>query len=55
MAQCVVFYAVDLDLAYREGSHRASGKRDHRACLGVGRTPKKSLVDVEPKRGEDLR
>jgi hypothetical protein len=24
-------------------------------CLGVGRPPKTSLVDVEPKRGEDLR
>jgi hypothetical protein len=32
-----------------------SGRRDHRVCLGIGRPPKTPLVDVEPKRGEDLR
>jgi hypothetical protein len=32
-----------------------SGRRDPRVCLGVGRPPKTSLVDVEPKRGEDSR
>jgi hypothetical protein len=32
-----------------------SGRRDLRVCLGVGRRPKMPLVDVEPKRGEDLR
>jgi hypothetical protein len=32
-----------------------SGRRDRRVCLGVGRPPKTPLVDVEPKRGEDLR
>jgi hypothetical protein len=32
-----------------------SGRRDRRVCLGVGRPPKMPLVDVEPKRGEDLR
>jgi hypothetical protein len=33
----------------------ASGRRDRRACLSVGIPPKTPLVDVEPKRGEDLR
>jgi hypothetical protein len=32
-----------------------SGRRDRRVCLGIGRPPKMPLVDVEPKRGEDLR
>jgi hypothetical protein len=32
-----------------------SGRRDRRVCLGVGRPPKTPLVDVEPKRGGDLR
>jgi hypothetical protein len=32
-----------------------SGRRDCRVCLGIGRPPKTPLVDVEPKRGEDLR
>jgi hypothetical protein len=32
-----------------------SGRRDTRVCLGVGRPPKTPLVDVELKRGEDLR
>jgi hypothetical protein len=32
-----------------------SGRRDPRVCLSVGRPPKMPLVDVEPKRGEDLR
>jgi hypothetical protein len=32
-----------------------SERRDRRVCLGVGRPPKMPLVDVEPKRGEDLR
>jgi hypothetical protein len=32
-----------------------SGRRDCRVCLGVGRPPKTPLVDVEPKRGQDLR
>jgi hypothetical protein len=32
-----------------------SGRRDHRVCLGIGRPAKTSLVDVEPKIGEDLR
>jgi hypothetical protein len=27
----------------------------HRVCLGIGRPPKTPLVDVEAKRGEDLR
>jgi hypothetical protein len=30
------------------------GRRDPRICLGVGRPPNTLLVDVEPKRGEDL-
>jgi hypothetical protein len=29
-----------------------SGRRDHRVCLEIGRSPKTSLVDVELKRGE---
>jgi hypothetical protein len=32
-----------------------SGRRDPRVCLGIGMPPKTPLVDVEPKRGEDLR
>jgi hypothetical protein len=32
-----------------------SRRRDLRMCLGVGRAPKTSLVDVKPKRGEDSR
>lgn len=32
-----------------------SGRRDPMVCLGVGRTPKTLLVDVEPKSGEYLR
>jgi hypothetical protein len=32
-----------------------SGRRDPIVRLGVGRPPKTSLFDVEPKRGEDLR
>jgi hypothetical protein len=32
-----------------------SRRRDSRVCLGVGRPRKTPLVDVEPKRGEDLR
>jgi hypothetical protein len=32
-----------------------SGRRDPRVCLGVGRPPKTPLVDVEPKRDENLR
>jgi hypothetical protein len=32
-----------------------SGRRDPRVCLGVGRPPKTPLIDVKPKRGEDLR
>jgi hypothetical protein len=32
-----------------------SGRRDPRVCLGVGRPFKTSLVNVEPKRGENLR
>jgi hypothetical protein len=32
-----------------------SGRRDRRVCLGIGRPPKTPIVDVEPKRGEDLR
>jgi hypothetical protein len=32
-----------------------SERRDPRVCLGVGMPPKTPLVDVEPKRGEDLR
>jgi hypothetical protein len=32
-----------------------SGRRDPRVFLGVGRTPKTPLVDVEPNRGEDSR
>jgi hypothetical protein len=53
MAQRVFFFAADLDLASREGPRR--GRRDPRVCLGVGRPPKTPLVDVEPKKGEDLR
>jgi hypothetical protein len=32
-----------------------SGRRDRRVCLGIDRPPKTPLVDVEPKRSEDLR
>jgi hypothetical protein len=32
-----------------------SGRRDPKVCLGVGRLPKTSLVDIESKRDEDLR
>jgi hypothetical protein len=32
-----------------------SGRRDRRVCLGVGRSSKTPLVDVESKRGADLR
>jgi hypothetical protein len=32
-----------------------SGRRDPRVCLGVSRPHKTSLVNVESKRGEDLR
>jgi hypothetical protein len=32
-----------------------SGRRHSRVCLGIGRPPKTPLVDVEPKRGKDLR
>jgi hypothetical protein len=32
-----------------------SGRRYPRVCISVGRPPKMPLVDVEPKRGEDLR
>jgi hypothetical protein len=31
-----------------------SGRRDPRLYLGIGRPPKTPLIDVEPKRGEDL-
>jgi hypothetical protein len=30
------------------------GRRDPRLCLGIGRPPKKSLIDIEPERVEDL-
>jgi hypothetical protein len=30
-----------------------SGRRDPRVCLGIGRSPKTSLNDVAPERGED--
>jgi hypothetical protein len=32
-----------------------SERRDTRVCLGIGRPSKTPLVDVEPRRGEDLR
>jgi hypothetical protein len=32
-----------------------SERRDPTICLGIGRPLKTPLVDVEPKRGEDLR
>jgi hypothetical protein len=32
-----------------------SRRRDPRVCLGVGKPPKTPLVDIEPKRGENLR
>nr|ACG43264.1 hypothetical protein [Zea mays] len=32
-----------------------SWRRDPKVCLGVGRPPNMPLVDVGPKRGEDLR
>lgn len=32
-----------------------SERRDPRMCLGFGRPPNTSLVDVESERGEDLR
>jgi hypothetical protein len=32
-----------------------SERTDARVCLGIGRPPKTPLVDVEPRRGEDLR
>jgi hypothetical protein len=31
------------------------GRRDHRVCLGVEKPPKTSLVNVEPKRGKNLK
>jgi hypothetical protein len=52
MAQKVVFFTADLDLASREGTRR---KEEILGCLGVGRPHKTPLVDTEPKRGEDLR
>jgi hypothetical protein len=30
-----------------------SGRKDHRVCLGIGRSPKTPPDDVESKRGED--
>jgi hypothetical protein len=33
----------------------SSGRRDPRVCLGIGRPPKTSLVNIEPTRGENLR
>jgi hypothetical protein len=32
-----------------------SGRRDPKVCLGIERLPKTTLVDIEPKRGEDSR
>ena len=32
-----------------------SGRRDPRVCLDIGRPPNTPLVDLELKRGEDLR
>jgi hypothetical protein len=32
-----------------------SGRRDPRVCLSIDRPPKTPLVDIESKRGEDLR
>jgi hypothetical protein len=52
MAQRVVFFAADLDLAFREGP-RWGG--EILGCLGVGRPSKVPLVDAELKRGEDSR
>jgi hypothetical protein len=42
-----------LDLA--PGRDLRQGRRDPRPCLGIGRPHKTPLVDVEPKRGKDLR
>jgi hypothetical protein len=52
MVQSVVFLAADPDLAsWRTPSRR----REPRVCLAVGRPHKTPLVNVELKRGEDLR
>jgi hypothetical protein len=40
-----------LNLALERG---LSGRRDPRSCLVIGRPPKTSLIDVEPKRSENL-
>jgi hypothetical protein len=51
MTQKVIFFATDLDPPRWD----LSGRRDYKVCLGVDRPPKTPLVDVEPKRGGDLR
>jgi hypothetical protein len=45
MAQRIVFFTLDLDLASRS-QETSSERRDPRVCLGVIRPPKTSLVDV---------
>jgi hypothetical protein len=40
---------------FRLSRGTSSRRRDRRMCLGVGRPHKTPLVDVEPKRDEDLR
>jgi hypothetical protein len=54
MAQRVVFFAADLDLASQEGPRR---REEILGCVlaYIDRPPKIPLIDVEPKKGEDLR
>jgi hypothetical protein len=52
MAHKVVFFATDLDLASQEGPHR---RGEILGCLGIDKSPKTPLIDVEAKRGEDSR
>jgi hypothetical protein len=40
---------------FRLAGGTLSVRRDLRLCLRVGRPPKTLLVDVEPKKGGDLR
>jgi hypothetical protein len=51
MAQRVLFFAAYLDLVSCEGPPRGG----EIVGRGVGRSPKTFVVDVESKRGEDLR
>jgi hypothetical protein len=51
MAQKVVFFVADLGFVSHEGPYRGG---EILGYLGVDRSPKTVLVDVEPKRCEDL-